>query len=735
MRRRRGIPLEGVFEHAGLLLVGLDGEGRIVHFNAAAERLSGYSIQEVMGKHLWDFAIADDAREACKSYLQSFRDGRVVDTLEQYLLTKDGSRRLISWRASALSRGKRRSPVILAVGMDITERRIAEDAMASREGFFRMLIENALDLVTVLGSDGRVIYVGPAVKRLLGYAQEELISRNIIEFIHPDDKVAAKAGLDFALTRAGITGDIELRIRDREGGWRIHEATSFNLLDDPLVKGVVINSRDITDRKEAEEELSLRNREIEAIFQALPDIFFRIGADGTILDYGSGRSTYLYAPPEEFVRKKVREVLPPEVAEVTERSVREVIEGGKPVSFEYDLPFPGGSRRFEARMLPVLEKEVITVVRDVTERAALISSLLESEENYRVTFESTGSAMVVLGLDGTILDTNQEIQKLLGYSREEVVGRKKYMEFVHPEDRENVKRYSLRLLKGELKGPARYEARTVRRDGRVLNTIINVSVLPGMGKSVASLVDITEKKNYELELEARAAQLRDFLDIAAHELRHPATLIEGYAMTLADFGGEMSPDELTRALSAIVRSVDKLTGVVDDLLDVSRIERGFMSLERGEHDVLPLLRGAVHDMAARKGGRAIEITSVEDPGPVWVDPEKFTRLMVILLDNAVKYSPPGSLVEVNLGIDGDNALFSVLDRGTGIPDRERSRVFDRFYQSDEVLHHSSPGLGLGLYIAKRIVEAHGGRIWCEAREVGGSAFRFTLPLRGDDATT
>ncbi len=136
----------------------------------------------------------------------------------------------------------------------------------------------------------------------------------------------------------------------------------------------------------------------------------------------------------------------------------------------------------------------------------------------------------------------------------------------------------------------------------------------------------------------------------------------------------------------------------------------------------------------RGDDRSIEIACGEDPGEAWLDPDKFVRLMVILLDNAVKYSPRGSSVDICLGQSGSEALVSVLDRGAGIPERERSRIFDRFYQSEEVLHHSTPGLGLGLYIAKRIVEAHGGRIWCEAREGGGSVFRFTMPLRGNGTT-
>lgn len=770
MRKRKGIPYETLLEATGLLIVGLDADGRIVHFNRAMEELSGYSAREVTGKHFWDFAIPGDLREANLGHLESFRRGKLVDVLEQHILTRDGGKRLISWRAAVLEEGKGPHGIILAVGMDITERRMVEEKLASSEGFFRMLIENALDLVVVLDGDARISYAGPSVERLLGYRQEEIITRKITELIHPGDVNTAKEALAFAMSHAGITGDIELRIRHRDGGWRTHEATSFNLMHNPEVGGLVVNSRDITDRKAA-----------EMLLQAQRDLAIKLGGTSdseealrlclrailgtTGLDCGC---IYLVDGDTGALNLRCHEGLSPGFISRTARyeagsENARIVSDGEPLYAGGEeigsLPLFGPAGEEGLRALAVVpirsQGRVIGCINAAShfsgeisqhvkgaieilaaqigraiERAVLVSSLRESEENYRVTFESTGSAMVVLARDGTILDANQEIRKLLGYSREEVVGRKRYMEFVHPEDRELVRRFSLRLLSGEATGPVRYEARTVRRDGRVINTIINVSVMPGMEKSVASLMDITEKKDYELELEARAAQMRDFLDIAAHELRHPATLIEGYATTLAKYGMEMDEETRAGSLAAIIRSAEKLVRVVDDLLDVSRIERGLMSLERGEHAVLPLVRDAVAEMSARGDHRRMEITCEEDPGTAWLDPEKFTRLMVILLDNAVKYSPPGSPVDVSLQVNGANVLVSVMDRGEGVPERERNRIFERFYQSEEVLHHSSPGLGLGLYIARRIVEAHGGRIWCDAHEGGGSAFRFTIPLRG-----
>jgi len=886
MKKRKGLPFEAVFNSADLLLMGVNGEGRIVFFNPACERVSGFREEEVLGRYFWDFYVPDEERDSIMGMLEDFRKGEPVGPMDYLMNTKDGGKRLISWCVGGVDVGKGKPGIALGVGVDITERHRAREALAISEGFFRMLIENALDLVTVMGPDSRIVYVGPSVERLLGYRQQELIGKNIMDFIHPEDVAGARKAIDHAMARPGINRYAEVRLKHANGSWRLHEASSYNLLIDPDVEGMVINSRDITERRMVEEELRQRNYDMESILEALPDLYFRFDPDGTILDYRVGSTTFLYAPPEVFMGKKIQDMLAPELGERTGKAIGEVNRDKSTLNFEYSMQTPEGERMYEARLLPGLEEEVIAVIRDITERkqgqrltevqrdmairlggasdleealdislkatleitgmdsggiyivdpetggmdlvhsegvseafiskvghydadsenarmvktgeslyiryseldlpradpmgeeglrafavvplksegrvigcvnvashtsdeffqhdrdaleilsgqigqaiqrAMLVSSLQESEEDYRITFESTGTAMVIIGMDGTIIDANEEIQKLLGYKRDEVVGKRKYMEFVHPEDRELVKRQSLLLLNGEIRGPARYEARTVRRDGRVLNTIIHVSVLPGIGKSVASIVDISDKKSYELELEARAAQLRDFLDIAAHELRHPATLMQGYAVTLEEYGEEMNKEELVGSLEAIVRGAAKLTSVVNDLLDVSRIERGPLSLDKREEKLATLVHAAVGEMEARLGETRFEVSMDEALGTVTVDPDQFARLLVILLDNAVKYSPPHTPIEVRGEQRDKDVLISVLDRGIGIPEDKRSKVFDRFFQSEEVLHHSGPGLGLGLYIGKRIVDAHGARIWYEPREGGGSIFRVSIP--------
>ncbi|MBC7247007.1 MAG: PAS domain S-box protein [Actinobacteria bacterium] len=230
----------------------------------------------------------------------------------------------------------------------------------------------------------------------------------------------------------------------------------------------------------------------------------------------------------------------------------------------------------------------------------------------------------------------------------------------------------------------------------------------------------------EEERLSREQGLKDFIDIASHELRHPITLMKGYAITLLDYEDMMSREAKRDILETISAGADRLDMLLRELLDVSRIERGRFPLNRRNTDVGPLIENAVREMEGKGFAGRFRISVPPGLSPRRIDPERITRLLIILLDNAVNFSPDGSPVEISAAERSGELWVSVMDRGPGVPEKDRERIFERFYQVDEVLHHSKPGMGLGLYIAREIVEAHGGRIWYEPRPGGGSTFRFTL---------
>jgi signal transduction histidine kinase len=228
--------------------------------------------------------------------------------------------------------------------------------------------------------------------------------------------------------------------------------------------------------------------------------------------------------------------------------------------------------------------------------------------------------------------------------------------------------------------------------------------------------------------------LRDeFLSIASHELRTPLATLKGYAqlalrrLERADQLEE--PERVAEPLRAITNQSDKLNRLLSQLLDVSRLELGKLTLERQLTDVVALVDQVVSGARTRDGEHAI-ILNAELSDNADVDPLRLEQVVINLLDNAVKYSPGGSPIEVTVCRVADDALEIVVrDHGLGIPPEKRARIFERFYQAHGNGHKS--GMGLGLYVSRQIVELHGGDITAEFPSDGGSRFVVRLPLPRD----
>ncbi len=371
-------------------------------------------------------------------------------------------------------------------------------------------------------------------------------------------------------------------------------------------------------------------------------------------------------------------------------------------------------------------------VRDVTERARAEQALRESEERYRTLFEAGGTSKCVVEPDLRISSCNLELSNLTRHDAADIAG-KDLREFVHPEDAELLKRTYDEILRGGIEGPTHFETRIIRKDGFHVDVIAFMVALPKRDSVLVSFADITLEKMYEKQLEERAKQLSDFLSIASHELGLPVTIIKGYTQTLEQHRETFSEKEVAEILSSITAAADRLNHLVQELLDVSRVETGRIVVQRDNVELEPLLLEVVKEMQIRSDTHLFNIRMAPSADVVSADPEKLRRVMMILLDNASRFSPPGSIIEVETSREPQGVALAVLDRGSGVPPDERERIFEPFSQVEDLDHHSSSGLGLGLYIASRLVSAHGGRLWHEDRPGGGSIFRFLLPASQADA--
>lgn len=356
---------------------------------------------------------------------------------------------------------------------------------------------------------------------------------------------------------------------------------------------------------------------------------------------------------------------------------------------------------------------------------------LESERRYLAVVEQAREGILFVDPESVaVLDSNRAVREMLGYSEPELAS----LTLFDIGPGWPVEARVQEVLRG---GEAwSGEMRLLRKGGGEVDVELSVKPISYDGRQVLSIVvrDIAERKRAEGELresEERhrdtAQQLRDFLSVASHELRHPITIIRGYAEILSRDMDTLSPRDRSRILESIDQSVDRLGLLLDELLDISRMESGTMWLRRRKVDVRDALLKVVDEMKVRGAENSFAITMPEDMEAIAADPDMLARVLVILLDNAVKFSSPDHPVEIVVERGDRETMFSVMDRGGGVPRGAEERIFERFHQVEDVLHHSIPGLGLGLFIAREIVNVQDGNIWYEHRPGGGSVFRFTIP--------
>lgn len=230
----------------------------------------------------------------------------------------------------------------------------------------------------------------------------------------------------------------------------------------------------------------------------------------------------------------------------------------------------------------------------------------------------------------------------------------------------------------------------------------------------------------EEERLSRETSLRGFVDIASHELRHPTALLMGYAKMLEGYSENLDAKGKEEAVAAISLGAHRLNRLIDELLELSRIEKAGLVIERKIADPIDAIRKAMNDALELHEGRRVTLNASADIERIYIDDKRIRQLMLILIDNAIKFSDKNTSILIHASMEKGNLKVKVTDEGCGIPEDERQKVFNRFYQVEDVKYHSTPGLGLGLYIASKIIEAHNGIIWNEKAEGRGTVFCFEI---------
>jgi PAS domain S-box-containing protein len=361
-----------------------------------------------------------------------------------------------------------------------------------------------------------------------------------------------------------------------------------------------------------------------------------------------------------------------------------------------------------------------------------LRALLESELRYRDTFEHAAVGIANVGLDGRWLRVNRRFEEILGYSEDELRSLS-YADITHPDDVGEALGLADRLIRGEVRVYA-MEKRYVRKDGRTTWVNLTTSLVndpdgaPRHFVSAAEQIDARRAVEDELRDAVRARD--EFLHIASHELRTPLTSLglqlDGLRGSLSR--GPLDAERLAAKAESARRQVRRLGALVAELLDVSRLADGAVPVEAEEGDLVATAR-AVTERFASDAARARTTLRLVAPDAVraYFDPVRFEQALTHLVANALKYGA-GQPVDVLVQRDGGIARVLVRDRGIGIDPEARERIFGRFERAVSSRHYG--GLGLGLFLARRIIEAHGGRIAVDSAPGEGATFALEIPVDG-----
>jgi PAS domain S-box-containing protein len=761
-----------------------DLQGHFVEVNELGCQLCGYSREELLTMHIRDL-VTQAGQADLPAVLERVRAGGVKHS-QWPLKRKDGSLLPVGTTANRLSIGE-----LLVIIRDISDRIQAEEerkqllareqaaraeAEAARTRLHDLFMQAPATMMILRGPEHRLEFANPLVHQPRGLA--DLVGRTFGEVWPELVEQGALAILDQVYTTGTpfIGTEFPSRVDRRRDG--AMEEVFYNVVCQPLcmmqgdVEGILVHSVEVTEQVQARHRVEELNRQLEAEKDALRQ------AEQDALARAAELSATFEAMTEGVVVCDARgEVL---YTNAAYRSLMELEEDADPSVLLLDHRFAWmAPRDLEGKPLPkeqlaalrVLRGERfsgthaldllcrtrrgvdiivnisgapirdaasqivggVVVLRDVTRRYHLEQQLQYSEHKYRSLVESNILGVVVADVDGRVYEINDRVVHMVGYSKDELLSKSfNWLRLIPPDVYEAQAQATKTLLSTGALPP--YEGEYLRKDGSRMPVLAAGAMIDRERRlALGVILDISERK----EVERRK---QEFLSMVSHELRTPLTSTMGL-IELALMQIELRPRELSPEAEGLLHKIEKTlkradgqveveTRLVEELLEVSRLELHKFELSLQPENLVSIVQETVATQQQTAPTRQIElVVPPEEVVPVLTDVGRIGQVLTNYLTNALKYAPGDQPIVVRLNVEGSCARVSVRDQGPGLTPEQQQRVWERFYQVAAPGHQGPDGgLGLGLAIARAIIEQHHGQVGVQSAPGEGSTFWFTLPL-------
>jgi two-component system, cell cycle sensor histidine kinase and response regulator CckA len=616
----------------------------------------------------------------------------------------------------------------------------AEATLQQKEEYFRALTEGTSDVTTLVNAEGIIRYESPSVEQLFGFRPADLIGRNAFEFVHPDDLARVQQALAQALAIPGSSTRLELRFRHKDGSWRVLEATTRNLLDDPNVKGIVINSRDSTERNRLVEALSESSQFNQQIVASAEEGIIVYGRDQKYQVWNPFMEQLTGMPANQVLGKNPEELFPFLREAGVLGSIQKALAGEPTASLEFhfrtllsvksgwvnqaNAPLRNGAGEIIG---------VIGIVRDITER----KRTQESHARLVTAVEQSVETIVITDASSTILYANPAFERTSGYTRAEALGQTPRILKSGQHDAEFYGKMWAVLSRGEV-----WSGRLInkKKDGALYEEDATISPMRDPSGKVINYVAVKRDVTHEAELEAQLRQAQKMEAVGqlaggvAHDFNNMLAIIRGNAELLLMEEGQLTANAL-EGLKHVVAASERAANLTRQLLAFSRkqvLQPQPLMLNEVITNLTRMLKRVIGEHIDLQCHYAVPLPYVQ------ADTGMMEQVILNLVVNARDAMPEGGQLRVtteHARIDearahvhpgacaGEFVCVLVSDTGTGIAPEILPRIFEPFFTTKEV----GKGTGLGLATVYGIVEQHGG--WMEvSSQVGeGSTFKVFLP--------
>ena len=702
----------------------LDLDWRFTYVNEAAERILDRSRDELLGKTIWEAFAPAIETPLHHAYLRAMATG-VTETIEYYYPPLAGWFEVRAYP----------SPDGLSVFFrDVTASRKLEYELRTSEAKYRALVQRLPALVYVLAADENQtpLYFSPYLEELTGFSPEEAMERtdHWLEHVHPDDR-ARVAAEDERTMAAREPLRIEYRYRRQDGSyvWVLDEWVPICDDDGTVVafQGVLL---DISDRVKAEEERA----RLAAIVESAEDGILSCTLDGTILSWNHGAEKLFGYRADEAIGRNVAMLRPPEYLDEIEHLVERVQRGESVQGYE-TVRLTKDGRRIDVSL-------ALSPVRDASGRVVSVASisrdvtaLRQAERALRLRDRALAAAANGILItdptlpDNPIVDANPAFTAMTGYTREEVLGRNCRFLQGPGTDPAAVRRLRAALAAGQ---DVTETLLNYRKDGTPFwNELRIAAVRDDAGKIthfVGVQTDVTERVR-AVEVAETATRAKGlFLAMMSHELRTPLQAVLGYTDLLLLDGAASLAREQIEDLEHIRAGARRMMTLIDQLLDLSRMEAGRLELAAEPVDLAEIIEQVRQDIAPQIAAQGLALT-IDLPAslpPALGDPERIRQILLNLAGNAVKFTEEGA-VRITACRAGDGVEVAVRDTGIGISAEALPSIFEEFRQVDGNLTRRYGGAGLGLAIARKLAQQMGGDIRVVSSPGAGSTFTLRLP--------